>query len=122
MVAVNDIVYIFGGRVVKGTYYGRSDTIASFNTVSKQWKDMGRLDQKERGASVFVQNDKFIIVGGAKDPKETHHRSLVERCTKNQDKIHCPEIHQPFPYQCTIYGFEQYGYPEMIQIPDDYCQ
>ena len=117
MVAVNDIVYIFGGRVVKGTYYGRSDTIASFNTVSKQWKDMGTLNQKERGASVFVQNGEFIIVGGAKDPVDTLHYSQVERCTPNQDKINCV----PTNYW-TIYGLEQYGYPEMIQIPDYYCQ
>ena len=106
IVSMKDLFFIFGG-VIFDAY---SNTIASFSTQTKNWNKCGKLKQKRYGHSVFIQEGKFVVVGG-RNGDDNH--MYTERCTLKNGKNDCktikPELHD--------YSY----YPEMVAVPHDYC-
>ena len=56
LVPVKNTFIFFGG-------YPFSKTIATFSTVTKQWKKIGELIPPRNGHGVFARKDDFIVVG-----------------------------------------------------------
>ena len=106
IVAMNDLFYIFGGN----TFGHGFKTIASFSTITKDWKKCGKLKQSRYGHSVFIQEGKFVVVGGGNGIDNFLH---TERCTLENDNVDCKTI-EPTPHDYSLY-------PEMIAVPYDYC-
>lgn len=84
-----------------------TQTIAAFNTITKKWKKVGKLNEARTGHGVIMNKGNFIIVGGM-DYKKT------ERCTLEGQSIHCKLINPGLDYYM--------GYPEMMIVPSDYCE
>ena len=102
-----DTFYIFGGDSGPDTYTP-SNTIASFSTVTKEWKKLGELNQARYAHGVFIQQGDFIVIGDYKG------RLRTERCTLNQDAIRCTLVDP----ELQDYGF----YPEMMSVMPNYCE
>ena len=83
------------------------NVIAAFDTNTKQWKKLGKLNQARHGHSVTIHQGKFIVVGGEYEPYGT------ESCTLKSDSVQCkivdPELENYFYY------------PEMISVSENFC-
>ena len=83
--------------------------IATFSTVTKEWKVCGKLRMARYGHGVIVSDftgHGFLIVGG----KSNHYN---EYCKLEGDSMFC----QAFRPELVDYE----GYPEMMSVPHDYC-
>ena len=79
-----------------------------FDTKTKQWKNLGKLNEARRGHGVIVQQGQFIVVGGLNGPLGT------ERCTLVNDSIQCTTVDPEL---------ENYNhYPVMMHVSGDFCQ
>ena len=91
-----------------------SETIAAFNTITKEWKMMGDMKQARAGHGVFIQLDAFVVVGGR--PEDSVEWSMTEltteRCTLIDGAINCTVVDPIGVYT---------DYPEMVRVPYDYC-
>ena len=103
IVTLESSFYIFGGW--KGI---SSDVIASFSTVTKQWRKLGYLNKARYGQGVIIQQGDFIIVGGWSESLGT------ERCSVNGDSMQCATV------EPKLEGY--YYYPEMMLVPGNFCQ
>ena len=103
---MEDTFYIFGGDSGPRDYTP-SSTIATFSTVTKEWKKLGELNQARLGHGVFIQQGHFIVVGGYNGNLRT------ERCTLNEDAISCTLIDP----ELNGYAF----YPEMMSVEQNFC-
>ena len=111
IVAIKDLVYIFGGQTAWDSS-GITKNIASFSTKTKDWKKCGQLKKDRYGHGVFVHEGDFIIIGGRNGNRPNDPLS-TERCILKEDTIHCTVV-KP---KLWDYGY----YPEMIAVPHDYC-
>ena len=111
VVALETTFYIFGGLIEEKKY---NETIAAFNTITKEWKKMGDMNQVRAGHGVFIQLDAFVVVGGESEDSEGELMSKVttERCTLIDGAINCTVVDPIGVYT---------DYPEMIRVPYDYC-
>ena len=90
--------YTFGGHT--GSY---SNVIASFDTATKQWKKLGKLNQARQGHAVIVHQGHFIVVGG-------RYSRGTERCTLKGNLIQCTTVGPELEYYNS--------YPEMMSVPE----
>lgn len=96
--------YVFGGfHAATG-----QSTIASFDTISKEWKKVGDLNQARYGHGVLIQQDYFIVVGGLDGYLST------ERCYFVDDSVECVTVE-------PVVNFYAY-YPELTSVDENYCQ
>ena len=81
--------------------------IAAFNTVTKEWKKSGELNEAHYGHGVIESEGELIVIGGGGS------RNL-EKCTLDNESIQCkivePELDSTWSY-----------YPELMLVPYDYC-
>ena len=83
-----------------------TNTIASFSTVTKEWKKLGELNQARYAHGVFIQQGDFIVVGGWGTFR-------TERCTLNEEAIRCTLIDPKLSEYCY--------YPEMMSVEPNFC-
>ena len=116
LVAVEEIVYVFGGFLQTPEHTGRSVKIASFNTATKQWKKIGSTVWAEFGASVLVHDGAFIVAGGL-DFYSIQSYTTVETCILDQNQIDCKQTGNSI-----MISRWDHGYLGMMHVPDYYCQ
>ena len=107
---MNSTFYIFGGysyRFFVSARKSSKNDIASFDTITKEWKKLGSLNQARRGHRVIFHQGHFVVLGGKKGPLST------ERCTLNGDSMQCTTIGP------VLEHFQDY--PEMMPVPENYC-
>ena len=65
IVTFGETFIIFGGDVVApfGSYAERTTTIALFSTITKDWKEVGTLNEARSGHGVIVHEEKFVVIG-----------------------------------------------------------
>ena len=103
--ALESTFYLFGGY--NNGDPGPARTIAAFNTITKQWKIMGKLLQWRDWHGVIELKGEFIVVGG-------WGKFRTERCTfVTEELIKCSNT-SPVLLDYT-------GWPEMMRVPYDYC-
>ena len=102
IIAFDSSFYIFGGQGTSTT-----KTIAAFSTVTKEWKVCGKLKNYRSSHGVIVSDGGFLVVGGLSNQE-------TERCTLDGDSVECTLIEPKLDYYA--------GYPEMMPVPNDYCQ
>ena len=100
---MGDSFYIFGGMADPFLWTG-TKTVASFSTITKEWKNLGNLKEARYDHAVFVHMGDFVVVGGQSE--------LTERCKLNNDTIQCKAIEPKL----------QVYYPVLMSIPHDYCK
>ena len=94
--------FVFGGFNSKG-----AETIASFDTNTKQWKKLGNLNGYRKGHGVITYKGEFIVAGGAPWSLET------ERCTMKDNSIECTYAHPQLQ--------DFFEYPEMMLVTKSFC-
>ena len=100
IIAAGNLFYIFGGNIASD--YTSTSTIATFSTVTKTWKEIGKLKRKSRGLGVLALKDEFRVVGGGN----------TERCIVSGHSVACTAVE---PY-LSVNG------PIIMTVPSDYCQ
>ena len=100
IVSLGNSFYIFGG-------YDTTNTIASFDTNTKQWIRVGELNQARDAHAVIVRQGQFVVVGGCCGSLAT------ERCILTDNKVQCTTIDP------ELNNF--YWYPEMMLVSGNYC-
>ena len=95
--------YTFGGYTDNF-----SNVIASFDTSTKIWKKLGKLNQARRGHGVIVHQGQFIVVGGYSGSLGT------ERCILKDNSIRCETVEPKLE--------QYYWYPEMLSVTDNFCR
>ena len=85
--------------------------IAAFNTVTKEWKKSGELNQAHYGHGVIESQGEFIVIGRS---KITSYGTVhVEQCTLNNKSIQCKLVEPELK--------SNWLYPELMLVPSDYC-
>ena len=111
IIALEDSFYIFGGQVTLRSWTG-TKTVASFSTITKEWKKLGNLKEARLEHEVFVHQGEFVIVGGDFEWGEADEMT-TERCELNNDEIRCKAI------EPKLFNVNN---PVMMSVPHDYCQ
>ena len=111
IIALKNVFYIFGGYVRVNQYTGTT-TVASFSTITKEWKKLGDLKEARMEHQVFVHQGDFVIVGGKFEAYISTEIS-TERCTLKNSTIRCTSIEPKL---------KSSNKPVVMSIPYDYCQ
>ena len=102
MVALKSSIYIFGGS--PRTKIG--GIITTFDTTTKQWIRLGKLNQARYAHAVIVHQGQFVVVGGD--------GSLgTERCALKGNSVQCTTVDPELE--------NYYFYPEMMSVSENFC-
>ena len=107
IVSVEKSFYTFGGTL---DLYATA-IIAAFDTIKKEWKFVGELNQARYAHGVFIQEGEFVVVGGFDSSDSSS--LATERCTSTEDSIDCILI-DPMLYSYSYY-------PAIMPVTSDYC-
>ena len=90
IIAKKESFYIFGGRISDSinledpsSNLRNTRTIAAFNTITRKWILIGKMQKARAGHGVILHDGDFLIIGGWRDA------CGFERCSLHRDSIRC---------------------------------
>ena len=86
---------------------GSTEIVAAFNTLTRNWRKVGQLQEARHGLGVILNKGKFIVVGGS------YGQSEIERCSFKDELIHCELVGAVL---------QDFVHPEVMRVPFNYCQ
>ena len=91
-----------------------SRVVATFNTDTKQWKELGEMIDARNLHGVIVKQGQFIVFGGQVLGSASSDEALhTERCTITTDST----------IKCIVVGpqLKAYNYPQFMSVTEDFC-